>query len=141
MGIGLKPSKCRSYSVSSGCSKDVAFFIEEDRVPSIKDEGQKFLGKLLFFSNKSPVTFTFLETTLKEGMYRIDLISVRSKFKLWMYKEYFLPSERFLLTVHTLTSTQLSKLDTLPDNYIKKWAGVQRSATNALIPLKAGLKI
>ena len=126
MGMRLKPSKCRSYSVCSGKSKDVPFYIGENRVPSIKDEDQKFLGKLLFFSNKSTETFKLLESTLKEGMELIDSSSVRNEYKLWIYKEYLLPSKRFLMTVHTLTSTQLSKLNTLTDKYIKICLEVQQ---------------
>ena len=66
---------------------------------------------------------------------------VRNEYKLWIFKEYLLPSKRFLLTVHTLTATQLSKLDTLADKYVKKWAGLPRSATNAVIHLKVGLDL
>ena len=64
MGMKLKPSKCRSFSISAGSPKDVPFFIGEHRVPSIKDEEQKFLGKLLFFVGKAEETFNLLRTTL-----------------------------------------------------------------------------
>ena len=43
MGIRLRPDKCRSFSVSSGLAKDVPFYIDDFRIPSIKDEEQKFL--------------------------------------------------------------------------------------------------
>ena len=55
-----------------------------------------------------------------------------------IYSEYLLPSKQFLLTVHQLTKTQLSTLDTLTDKHIKKWAGLPRSATNALIHISEG---
>ena len=58
-----------------------------------------------------------------------------------IYSEYLLPSKQFLLTVHQLTKTQLSNLDTLTDKHIKKWAGLPRSATNALIHMKEGMNI
>ena len=141
MGMRLKPSKCRGLSVCKGQAKDVGFYIGDYRGPSIKDKEQKFLGKLLFFANKSTETFKLLESTLKEGMERIQQCSVRNEYKLWMFKEYFLPSKRFLLTVHTLTATQLSKLDTLADKFVKIWAGLPRSATNAVIHLRGGLDL
>ena len=72
-------------------------------------------------------------------MERIDKCFVREEYKLWMYKEYFLPSKRFLLTVHKLTATHLKLLDTFSDKYVKKWAGLPVSATNAIIHLKEGL--
>ena len=135
----LKPSKCRSFTISAGSPKDVPFYIGDHRVPSIKDEEQKFLGKLLFFVGKSEETFTLLRTTLLSGMERIDKSFVREEYKLWIYKEYFLPSKRFLLTVHTLTATHLKLLDTLSDKFVKKWTGLPCSATNAIIHLKEGL--
>ena len=46
-----------------------------------------------------------------------------------------------MLTVHTLTQTQLKLLDTLTDKAIKRWAGIPRSATNVLIHLKEGMDV
>ena len=58
-----------------------------------------------------------------------------------MYSNYLLPSKRFLLTVHSLTSTSLEKLDRLTDKFVKKWAGLPPSATNALIHMPVGMGI
>ena len=48
---------------------------------------------------------------------------------------------RFLLTVHELTKSDLKKLDTFTDKFIKKWSGLPPSATNAIIHMKPGLDI
>ena len=48
MGMKLKPVNCRSFSISGGMAKDVPSVIGDEKVPSITDEEQKFLGKLLF---------------------------------------------------------------------------------------------
>jgi hypothetical protein len=42
------------------------------------------------------------------------------------------------LTVHTVTATDLKKMDTFTDQYIKKWAGVPKCTTNSLIHMRAG---
>ena len=128
----LKPSKCRSFSLRSGKPEAIHFNIGESVIPSIRDEEQKFLGKLLFFKGKSEDTFNHISEIFKEGIDRIEKSMVRNEFKLWIYANYFLPSKRFLLTVHTLTQTQLKTLDTLTDKAIKTWVGVPKSATNAL---------
>ena len=99
--------------------------IGESVIPSIRDEEQKFLGKLLFFNGKPEETFNHISEIFKEGIERIEKSMVRNEFKLWIYTNYFLPSKRFLLTVHTLTKTQLKTLDTLTDQAIKTWVGVQ----------------
>jgi hypothetical protein len=43
--------------------------------------------------------------------------------------------------VHTLTHTHLKQLDTFVDKHTKKWAGLPKSATNAVIHLEEGLDI
>ena len=141
MGMKLKPSKCRSFSISSGKAADIPFHIGDHRIPSIKDEEQKFLGKLLFFSGKSEDTFKLIYDTLKEALDRIEASFVRSEYKLWILKHYLIPSKRFLLTVHTLPQTHLKKLDTFVDKFTKKWAGLPKSATNVIIHLKESLDI
>ena len=53
MGMKIKPSKCRSFSNRSGKPSKVNFTIEGNNVPSIQDEEQKFLGRVLFYDMKS----------------------------------------------------------------------------------------
>ena len=141
MGMRLKPSKCRHFSVPSGQPKDIPFHIGHTRIPSIRDEDQKFLGRLLFFSGKSEETFQHIKDTLKNALENIEASLVRSEYKLWILKNYLIPSKRFLLTVHTLPMTHLKTLDTFMDQWIKKWAGIPKSATNVIIHLKEGLDI
>ena len=58
-----------------------------------------------------------------------------------MYSNYLLPSKRFILTVHNLTTTSLEKLDRLTDKYVKQWAGLPPSATNAILHMHIGMDI
>ena len=62
-----------------------------------------FPGKHIFFKGKPEETFNMFRDILNEGISNIDKIEVRNEFKLWINIHYFLPSKRFLLTVHTLT--------------------------------------
>jgi hypothetical protein len=110
MDMKLKPSKCRSFSCSARKPKVEPFHIGDSEVPSIRDEEQKFLGKLLFFSGKSEETFTHIKDIFTKGIENIDKALARNEFKLWIYANYLLPSKWFLLTVHTLTQTQLKHL-------------------------------
>ena len=141
MGMKLKPSKCRTFSISSGTPSITDFFIAQDRIPSISEEEQKFLGKLLFFRGKAEDTFNHIKETFEKQLDNIDNLAVRSEYKLWIYKNYFLPANRFLLTVHDITETHLKKLDTLTDKRVKKWAGLPPCATNALLHLPSGLDL
>ena len=126
MGMRLKPSKCRSLSIQGGISTDIPFHIGDRRIPSIRDEEQKFLGRLLSFSGKSEETFKLVRDILANALDRIEAALVRSEHKLWILKNYLIPSKRFLLTVHTLPQSHLSKLDTFVDKYTKKLARLPR---------------
>jgi hypothetical protein len=139
MGMKIKPSKCRTYSLCSGRHTVVPFHIGGSPVASIRDEEQKFLGKVIFFTGKSEETFSHIRDILVEGLANIEKAMVRNEYKLWIYSQYFLPSKRFLLTIYTLTDTHLKLLDTLTDKSVKKWAGLPPSATNAILHMKEGL--
>ena len=85
MGMKLKPSKFLSFAISSGRSSVVEFKIGDDSIPSIRDEEQKFLGKLLFYTGKSEETFTHIKETFEESLTNIENSSVRNEYKLWIY--------------------------------------------------------
>ena len=82
-----------------------------------------------------------MRDTLKEALENIEASLIRPEYKLWILKNYLIPSKRFLLTVHTLTQTHLKQLDTFVDKHTKKWAGLPKSATNAVIHLEEALDI
>ena len=127
--------------MSGGKSKDVPFYIGNFNVPSIKDEEQKFLGQVLSFSGKSKDTYELLKNALKVGLDRVDSSLIRPEYKLWIVKNYLLPSKRFFLTVHTLNVSLLHTLDTFVNQYVKKWAGLPKCATNVVIHSQQGLDI
>ena len=141
MGMLLKPSKCRSFSIKSGKPEIVHFSIGDKIVPSIAEEEQKFLGRVLFFEGKSQQCFDLLKEKVLEKINNLDNTAVRSEFKLEIYKIYILPSIRFLLTVHDLSETHLLQLDRIVDQYLKKWAGLPKCATNAILHLDTALDI
>ena len=141
MGMMLKPSKCRSFSLKSGRPEKENFKIGEHPVPSIADEEQKFLGRVLFFSGKSSECFKLLQENIKERLENLEKTAIRPEFKLEIYHIYILPSIRFLLTVHDLPYTHLYKLDTMADQYLKSWAGLPRCSTTAILHLNTAMGI
>jgi hypothetical protein len=102
MGMKIKPSKCRSFSIRSGKPSKVNFSIEGNNVPSIQDEEQKFLGRVLFYDMKSEDYFKLIKQSIEKKISNLEKTHVRDEFKLEIYNMYILPSIRFLLTVHDL---------------------------------------
>ena len=141
MGMKLKPSKCRSFSLKGGKPAKEIFSINEHPVPSIADEEQKFLGRVLFYTGKSSECFELLRDNIIERLENLEKTAIRSEFKLEIYQIYILPSIRFLLTVHDLPMTHLIKLDTMVDQFLKKWAGLPKCATNTILHLNTALDI
>ena len=137
----IKPAKCRSFSLKSGSPEKIHFDIEGFSVPTIAEEEQKFLGRVLFFSGKSVECFELLESLVRGKLDNLGKTAVRNEFKLEIYQMYILPSIRFLLTVHDLPTTYLKKLDAIADKYLKSWAGLPRCATTAILHLNTALNI
>ena len=133
MGMKLKPSKCRSFSIQAGKPSIVDFKIGDHKIPSIFHEEQKFLGKVLFFD--------YMKQEIRTRLERIENAEIRNEYKLWIYKHYTLPSIRFLLTIHDITKTDLQKLDSLCHKFMKKWASIPPCATNSIFHLKYALDI
>ena len=82
MGMLLKPSKCRSYSVTSGKSSDISFKINTNTIPTIKNKEQKFLGKKIFFTAKTKDTLEYLTSEFREKFMNLDKSLVRNEFKI-----------------------------------------------------------
>ena len=119
----------------------VHFSVEGYNVPSISKEEQKFLGRVQFFEGKSRQTYEYLGKSIKEKLENLDQTAIRSEYKLEIYQMYILPSIRFLLTVHDLPTTHLLQLDTFSDQYLKRWAGLHRCATNGILHMCTAMNI
>ena len=113
MGLKLKPAKCRSLSIRSGKPTKIDYFIGNDRVKTVDEDPQKFLGSLISFSGKTEETFEFIKAKIETPINRINSTLVRNEYKLALYAKYLLPSVRFVLTVHDLRKCHLQKLDSL----------------------------
>ena len=141
MGMRLKPAKCRSFSIRSGVPSRINFTIGETEIPNIFQEEQKFLGKLLFPTGRLSDAFDYIKSEFETKLVNINALLIRDEYKVWIYKHYFIPSIRFLLTVHTISQSHLKKLDTFTDKFVKKWTGLPPCATNAALHLKPALDI
>ena len=78
--------------------------------------------------------YNLLQDNIKTKQ-NLDKTAIRQEFKIEIYQIYILPSIRFLLTVHDLPVTYLTKLDTMADQHLKNWAGLPRCATTAILQL------
>jgi hypothetical protein len=103
---------------------------------SIKqDPYMKFLGGFITYDGKGVPKLIYEE--MKLGLQNIKSCLVRDELKVRIYKEYFLPANRFILSIHDLTKTNLKELDDLTHRYLKSWLGLPQSGS--FLPVHFGL--
>lgn len=141
MGLVLKPVKCKSLSLKSGKPTEITFKLGDFNVPTIRDEPHSFFGSIITFDGKSQDTFQHIRNKLSSGLNMIDKSHIRNEYKIKVYRDYFLPSLRFSLTVHEITKTNVNTLNQISNNYLKTWCGLPKCATNAVINMPQGLGI
>ena len=134
MNLTLKPEKYKNLSICSSSPKIGPFSLGGKDLDSIKDSPMKFLGACVSFQSTSREGFTFIHNKLESMLMNIESTHIRPEFKVRIYTQYAMPSIRFALTVHDLTSTQRKST-----RYLKSWLGVPKcGATSAIIYSSAG---
>ena len=142
MNLELKLSKCKSMSISGGKPSVVPFTIKGAALKHVKDSPEMFLGSYIAFKGTSEGAFEYIRDKVNRMLLNVESSSIRPEYKLKIYEKYVLSSLRFILTVHDLTKTQLSKLDALGTKFFKKWLEMpSRGATSAIIHSPVGLNI
>ena len=141
MGLQLKPEKCKSLSIVKGCAKDVSFAINGTKIDNIKGDKFKFLGSTVFSSNQLSNVSNCITQELTVSLNKIDKLPLRGSYKVQLYTVNVIPKLRFQLTVHSLTSSALSKLDQLVKNFTRKWLKIPSSTTFDHIAHPQGMNI
>ena len=125
MGLILKPSKCRSLSITSGKPTNNTFTLRDPNsdnlihLKTLEDDPFKFLGSTITFRNTAAENYEILNNLLNKKLENLDQCLIRGEFKVAIYSRYLLPSLRFHMSVHNIHQTQLDKLDHLARKYLK----------------------
>ena len=120
MGLKLKPRKCRSLSIRSGKSEEIAFSLGESEIASIlHDKYHKFLGGIYTFDFTTASVADVIKERVSDQLKNIDALLIRKEYKARIYSEYLLGSWRFLFSVHDLHKSQLKSLEDLTHLYLK----------------------
>ena len=142
MGLKLKPRKCRSLSIKAGKSEELVFSLGDDRIASIlHDKYHKFLGGFYTFDFSTASVADVIRDKIGDQLRNIDALLVRSEYKVRIYAEYLLNSCRFMLAIHDLNRSQLNMLESLTHSYLKRWLGLPKGASWALVHDAHGLNV
>ena len=107
----------------------------------LHDRCHKFLGGFYTFDCSAASVATVIKERVSDQLKNIDELLVRDEFKVRIYADYFLGANRFVFSVHDLGMTQLRDLNDLTHGYLKKWLGLPRCASWALVHDEHGLNI
>ena len=142
MGLKLKPRKCRSLSVKAGKSEEVAFSLGDDEILSIlHDRYHKFLGGYYTFQFSASSVAAVIKERVSDQLRNLDSTLIRNEYKVRIYSEYLLGACRFVLSIHDLSRSQIAELESLSHSFLKKWLGLPRGASWALVHDAHGLNI
>ena len=142
MGLRLKPRKCRSLSIKAGKSEEIQFTLGNATIASIlHDKCHKFLGGIYTFQFSTSSVACVIKERVSDQLKNIDELLVRNEYKVRIYADYLLGSNRFVLSVHDLHKTQIKELDDLSHSYLKKWLGLPQCASWAIVHDYHGLNI
>jgi hypothetical protein len=94
----------------------------------------KFLGGYITYKGKGVPGL--IKGKMECGLKNIDKCLVCDERKVRIYKEYFLPANCFILSIHDLTKTDLGKHDALANRYHKSWLGMPQGGS--FLPVHSG---
>ena len=99
------------------------------------------MGSKITFKGKPKEAFGFVKSGIIDCLENIDKTLISNDHKLEIYVKYLLPAVRFKLTVHEFSMSDLKKLDSSCDQYLKKWLKIPKCGTPALLHCHEGLNI
>ena len=112
------------------------FYIGDNLILSIAQEELTFLGKVIFFPGKSKGTLFYFKEMFETKLKNIQETKIRNENQVWIYKNYFFPSIRFLVTIHEIEAKDLKQLDALCNMFINKLQQRWRKMLHLKVKLK-----
>ena len=135
LDLSFKPAKCISYLFDGHNHKLEGIQLSGGSTRSITEGSTKFLGKSLDVSLSATKAIAKKRITDKLSylLSTTDNLPIRGEYKLWLYRNYIISLLRFHLAVDAISKHAIGKLENLATRYIKRWLGLPRSSTRAIL--------
>ena len=115
-----KPPKSRSLSIIHGTVTETRFFINDDPIPTVREQPVKSLGRLY----KLPLTDrhwgTEVEKSASESLKTIDKLDLPGKLKVWLYQHGLLPRLMWPLQVYEIALTRVETIQQHINKYVRR---------------------
>ena len=123
LDLSFKLVKCVSYLFDGSRVLQSGVELSGGTTRSITENGTKFLGKSLDVSlsaTKKAASKKMCDL-LSRLLSSTDLLPVRGEYKLWLYRNYIVSLLRFHLSVDSITTRAVSKMENIATRHLKKW--------------------
>ena len=120
----VKPSKCRSVSISKGKLVEERFYIDGEVIPSIVEKPVKSLGRWYNSTLSDRGQVSELREFIVKAISTIDKTFLPGKLKLWCLQFGLLPCIRWPLTVYEVAISEVEKFERVMNKAAKNWLRV-----------------
>ena len=133
----VKPKKSRSLSIIKGRVKETRFYINNDPIPTVREEPVKSLGRWY----KLPLTDRHcgkeIEHSAVESLKVIDKVDLPGKLKVWLYQHGLLPRLMWPLQVYEVCLTRVETIQRHVNKFLRKWLGIPPAFTTVVLYSKS----
>lgn len=119
----IKAEKSRSLSIKKGVLQNNTFHVGAKPIPQLAEQPLKSLGRLNTADLSDKQIGKFARQQLAEGLAKIDQSQLPRKYKLWCCQHTLYHRVMWPLKVCKLPLSKVSRMDSLANNYIRKWLG------------------
>ena len=136
LGLTLKPSKCVSFVFDGKrANKSATFSIGDGESSNIFVKPTKFLGMVCGHTATSTrcIAGKQLLADFSTCLDKLDRCPIRGEFKTWIYKRFLVQSFQFQMSVNAIPSGIIRNMQALGLRKLKRWLGVTRSSTAAIL--------
>ena len=139
--LSFKPAKCVSHLFDGRHHMQQGIQLSGGSTRLITGGGTMFLGKSLEVSlsaTKRAASKKMCDV-LSRLLSTTDLLPIRGEYKLWLYRNYIVSLLRFHLSVDSVTTGAITKMENIATRHLKKWLNHPRNATHAVFILSRGV--
>ena len=133
-----KPAKCHSLGIRAftGKSFDPALTIDSQRIPFIRNEAIKFLGRVIQVPPDTHSIKSQVLSKLTRMLERVDGTPVTRQQKLRLYQAGICPRMSWDLAVNKLPLSWVTRtLEATATRFLKTWSGLAKTADTARLYL------
>ena len=136
ISLSIRPDKCHSLVFNGQKAvKKTSFLIGSGETQNICDHPTLFLGSTIGCNTTTSVksASNSFSSMFISSLEKLDQAKIRGEYKVWIYKRYLVHAMHYKLAVNMIKKSVIRKCNALATKLVKKWLGLTRSTTVAVL--------